>query len=290
MPTQLSMSTQRLDQPGRSDRLDRQYQPRGCSGDLVEGRYRLRSLAGVGGMGAVWKAHDQDLDRLVALKEGDAAGALNEAQLAARIDHPNVLHVHDVVVAGRESWIVMDLVEGRSLSSELRRRGRLAADRVLDLASQLLDALSAVHAAEVVHRDVKPGNVLITGTGRVVLVDFGLAMAPSQPTSAADRRLLGSPPYVAPETLRNGEIDAAGDLFAFGATLFAAIEGRRPFDAGTPAATLRALLRGPLPAFRYAGGLTPLLLGLLDRDPAGRLTADQAREQLEQLTTHPQAA
>jgi serine/threonine protein kinase len=283
--------------------------PRGRPGDLVAGRYLLETLLGAGGMGAVWAARDHRRDQPVALKEltsvraaaydgtdgtddGGEAGRLmreacGEAAAARRVRHPGVIRVYDVVGPDRAPWIVMERVPGYSLAREIRRRGPLPAALVGDVAGQLLAAVTAVHAAGLVHRDVSPGNVLLTSTGRVVLADFGLAASREECAGPEVSRFLGSPPYVAPETVRDGRAGPAADLFAVGATLFAAVEGRRPFDAGSPRATLRALLNEPVPAMRYAGGLEPVLRGLLCKDPGHRLTARQAADQ---LAAHPAAA
>jgi eukaryotic-like serine/threonine-protein kinase len=259
--------------------------PSGRRGDVVDDRYVLGRLVGVGGMGAVWAAHDQRLDRAVALKEittGDGDQASAEARAAGQVDHPGVVGVHEVVRSGSVPWIVMEMVPGHSLARHIRRRGKLAVPTVQGVARQLLAAVCAVHGAGLVHRDITPGNVLFTEAGRVVLADFGLATPQNDCAVPTAGQFLGSPPYVAPKTVREGRFGTAADLFALGATLFATVEGRRPFDAATVQATMRALVSAPRPPVRHAGELEPLLRGLLRKDPERRLTAEQAWELLPQ--------
>jgi eukaryotic-like serine/threonine-protein kinase len=257
--------------------------PTGRAGDRIADRYVLENLVGVGGMGAVWAALDEHLDRPVALKEltaGQLPEAVAEARAAGKVHHPGVIVIRDVVSNGPLPWLVMDLIPGRSLARRIRQYGRLDPFTVRDIAHQLLAAVSAVHAAGLVHRDITPGNVLRTDSGRVVLADFGLAAGLGECAAPVSGRFLGSPPYVAPETVRDGSSGTAADLFAVGATLFAAVEGRRPFDAPTPQATMQALVTAPLPTMRHAGDLEPLLRGLLCKDPRQRVTTGQAQELL----------
>jgi serine/threonine protein kinase len=255
--------------------------PTGRSGDVVAGRYTLEKLLGVGGMGAVWSAREESTGTPVALKEltaGHLDAARAEAEAARGVEHPSVVTIHEVVQHAELPWIVMELVAGRSLGHQIRHEGRLPADTFRHVATQLLDAVSAVHATGVVHRDITPGNILYGDDARIVLIDFGLAHPWQTPPTA--RELHGSPPYVAPETIRNGTFGPAADLFAVGATLYAAAEGRRPFHAPTTAGTLKALLDAPVPAVRHAGEFEPLLRGLLRKDPSDRLTGAQARSLL----------
>ncbi len=252
--------------------------PSGRAGDRIAGRYTLAKLLGVGGMGAVWSATDEHTGARVALKEltaGHLDEAAAEASAAGLVRHRCVIDIHEVVQHAGLPWIVMDLVPGRSLAHQIRHEGRLPKATFRHVAGQLLDAVSAVHAAGLVHRDITPGNILYGEQATIVLIDFGLAHAWGAPPSLAE--LHGSPPYLAPETIRDGTFGPAADLFAVGATLFAAAEGRRPFHAATPAGTIQALLEAPVPPVRHAADAEPLLRGLLRKNPADRLTADEAR-------------
>ena len=245
-------------------------------------------------MGAVWRARDLVMERPVAVKEfaapsAGAGQALQEARAAALIDHPAVVTVHDVALTDRP-WLVMDLIEGHTLAEEIRVSGRLDLRAVLPVARELLTAIKAVHEAGLVHRDVKPSNVLLDGGGHVTLTDFGLASAVGVLPAGATHQLLGSPPYMAPEALQGMESQAAGDLFSYGATLFAAVEGRRPFDGDTSGSTARAVLCEEPPPMCHAGPLEPLISGLLCKDPLRRLSARQADAHLANVARHEQAA
>jgi serine/threonine protein kinase len=262
-------------------------------GRLIAGRYRLWSLLGRGGMGLVWLAQDELLDRPIALKQvgvGDAASedsrrkararALGEARAAARVNHDGVIKIHDVVRDDALPWIVMELLSGRTLAETLQGEGPLPIDEVAHIGLRLLDGLQAVHRAGIVHRDVKPGNVHQCGDGRVVLTDFGIAyIAGEEPRCPMDT-FAGSPAYISPEQLHGAQPEPASDLFSLGATLFAAVEGRPPFDKGDVWATLISVIDdGPAPFVR-AGPLRPVLQGLLAKEPERRLTGDDARDAL----------
>jgi hypothetical protein len=263
---------------------------------VVAGRYRLIALAGAGGMGRVWRAHDDLLDRAVAVKEVLAPAALpdldraeilrrtvQEARAAARLDHPNVIRVFDVVrVAGR-SWIVMEYVPSRSLHDVVAREGPLSHRRAARIGIALIDALRAAHRAGVLHLDVKPHNVLIADDGRVVLTDFGLATIMTVPVGPGEP-LLGSPHYVAPERLRDGISGAPADLWSLGATLYAAVEGRPPFSRPDVAAALSALLNEAPDPPQHPGQLHEVIAGLLAPDPARRLNAVHTRAALVDIT------
>src|SRR5512132_3179730 len=258
----------------------------GEPGDLVAGRYRLRSVLGRGGMGVVWLAGDELLHRDVAVKEIlwppqlDGAEqqtlrqrALREARTAARLNHPNLAGVYDVVEEDGRPWIVMQLVPYRSLSEVVREDGPLPPKRAAQVGLRVLEAIEAAHAVGVLHRDVKPGNVLLGSGDRVVLTDFGMAIADASPTLTTSGVLIGSPSYMAPERARGERATPATDLWSLGATLYAAVEGRPPFGRDGAMAVLTAIVANdPDPPSR-AGSLWPVISGLLRKDPDERLDA-----------------
>jgi serine/threonine protein kinase len=261
---------------------------------LVGGRYRLDSVLGAGGMGVVWRAYDERLHRTVAVKEvrypatvtpADRTEltdrAMREARSAAALDHPHIVAVYDVVDDDDRPWIVMRLVDGQALDQVVAQDGPLDPERTARLGRNLLDALDAAHAAGIVHRDVKPSNVLIGPDGSALLTDFSIAAAFGAGTLTQTGVLLGSPGYIAPERVRGGTTGPATDLFGLGATLYFAVEGRGPFDAAEPLAGLFAAATQPHPPPVRAAALTPLLDGLLIKDPADRMTSAQARILLE---------
>ncbi len=254
------------------------------SGRLVTGQYRLRSLLGRGGMGRVWLAEDDLLRRRVALKQvvlsGHAsehvrASALAEARAAARLDHHNVVKVHDVIEDSGDHWIVMELLSGRTMADALASDGPLPTAEVRRIALHLVDALRAVHRAGLVHSDVKPANVQLCDDGRVVLTDFGIATTVDDQQTLSSEALAGSPAYMSPERARGEAAGPAADLFSLGATLFAAVEGKSPFGAGDPFSTLIAVVEARPGPFVNAGPLRPIIEDLLAKDPADRLTLDQ---------------
>lgn len=252
---------------------------------LVAGRYRLRSLLGRGGMGRVWLADDEVLGRRVAVKQVLTEGtAAFEARALARIDHPGVVGVHDFVEDTGCQYIVMELLTGRSLCGVLDLSGgRLPVAAVARIGRVLLDALAAVHAAGLVHGDVKPANVHICDDDRVVLTDFGIATAADDEDTMPTEGMAGSPAYISPERARGDRIGPEADLFSLGATLYAAVEGRPPFGSGDPFHTLCAVVH-ELPApFAHAGPLRPLIDGLLAKTPEVRLTPAQARRLLQEI-------
>jgi serine/threonine protein kinase len=261
----------------------------GERGDLVAGRYRLRAVLGRGGMGVVWLAGDELLHRDVAVKEIlwppqlDGAEqqtlrqrALREARTAARLNHPNLVGVYDVVEDDGRPWIVMQLVPYRSLSEVVREDGPLPPKRAAQVGLGVLEAIEAAHAVGVLHRDVKPGNVLLGPGDRVMLTDFGMAIADASPTLTTSGVLIGSPSYMAPERARGERATPATDLWSLGATLYAAVEGRPPFGRHETMAVLTAIVADdPDPPSR-AGSLWPVISGLLRKDPDERLDAAEA--------------
>lgn len=274
-------------------------------GDLVAGgRYRLMTTVASGGMGRVWRAHDELLDREVAVKEvlapaglppTDASQVLQatvrEARAAARLDHPNVVRIFDVVQSPGRSWIVMEYVASRSLQDIITRDGPLTHRAAARIGLAVLEALRAAHLAGVLHRDVKPHNVLVAEGGRVVLTDFGLATITAVATDRTEP-LLGSPHYIAPERLRDGASSEQSDLWSLGATLYAAVEGRPPFSRPTVAESLSALLAEAPDPPQHPGPLHGVIAELLTIDPVQRLTAMETRARMQDLLhravgTHP---
>lgn len=269
------------------------------TGRLVAGRYRLDEVLGRGGMGVVWAGHDTVLDRTVAVKEvvppreaDDAERVtlrdrtLREARTAARISAEGVVAIHDVVEDDDRPWIVMERLPGRTLADVVARRGPLPPHEVTAIADALLAGLAAAHAAGILHRDVKPSNVMFrepaTG-GRAVLVDFGIAHLDGDATLTATGMMMGSPAYLAPERAQGLPAGPAADLWSLGATLWTAVEGRPPFQRENALATLSAVITEEVPTATRAGALAPLLEGLLRKDPAARLDASAARELLDGL-------
>lgn len=257
---------------------------------LLAGRYRLTARLGQGGMGTVWRATDELLRQEVAVKEIRlppdldeasrvelAERTIREARAAAALrSHPSIVTVHDVVLDGGRPWIVMELVRGRSLDRAVRDDGPLPPRRVAEIGRRMIDALTAAHAAGILHRDVKPANVMLTDDGRVLLTDFGIATIAGDAGITQTGMLTGSPGYMAPERLR-GEADGPlADLWSLGATLFTAVEGGPPFAGPNQAAVLAAvLMQDPAPC-RLAGPLAPVLAGMLEKDPARRCSPEEA--------------
>src|SRR3954469_15131337 len=260
---------------------------------LVAGRYRLNEVVGTGGMGRVWMARDEMLDRDVAVKEfvppdwmtDSEKGrlrdrTLREARSAARLNHPHVVRIYDVVHAQDLPWIVMEYVPSRSLYQVIGEDGPFSPGEAARIGLAVLDALSAAHQAGVLHRDIKPHNVLIGHDGRVVLTDFGLATFVDDGSVTSPGLVVGSPQYVSPERARDGASTVESDLWSFGASLYAAVEGRSPYARDSAMATLMALATGePDPPVR-AGPLAPVLAGLLRREPTERLTGAEVAERL----------
>ncbi|MBB0246391.1 protein kinase, partial [Streptomyces alkaliphilus] len=259
----------------------------------VAGRYRLLSPLGRGGMGTVWRALDENLQREVAVKEVRTPAGLStadiekmytrlerEAWAAARIPHRNVVMVHDVVTDDGRPWIVMELVRGRSLADLLREEGPLAPGRAAVIGAEVLAALRAAHGVGVLHRDVKPANVLVAEDGRVVLTDFGIATVEGETPLTMTGELVGSPEYLPPERALGRTPGPESDLWSLGVLLHACVEGVSPFRRGTPLATLRAIVDEEPPPTPRGGPLVPVIEGLLRKDPAERMTADGAERLL----------
>ncbi|MDT0485229.1 serine/threonine-protein kinase [Streptomyces doebereineriae] len=258
---------------------------------MIGERYRLIRRLGEGGFGQVWKAHDAALGVDVAIKQvrlDDSlpdeiraellARAGREARNAARLrDHPHIVTVYDVVEVDDTPWIVMQLVDGHSLAEELEEHGPLTVDRAAAVAGGVLRALEAAHRAGVVHRDVKPANVMLAKSREVLLADFGIAVGHTDPRLTATALVIGSPGYIAPERLQGAQSDDRADLFSLGVTLYKAVEGVLPFPTDNPIAALTEPLRTPA----NAGRLTTLITGLLEKDPTRRPAVAEALAMLE---------
>ncbi|WP_406434077.1 serine/threonine protein kinase [Streptomyces sp. NBC_00631] len=260
---------------------------------VIAGRYRLLSPLGEGGMGTVWRARDEVLGRDVAVKEVRAPAGLpgsdvermyarleREAWAAARIANRNVVTVYDVAMEGGRPWVVMELIPGVSLADVLEAEGPMSPQRAAGVGAEVLSALRAAHAAGVLHRDVKPGNVLLSNDGRVVLTDFGIATVEGSSALTMTGEVVGSPEYLAPERALGRAFGPESDLWSLGVLLYAAVEGTSPFRQDTPLSTLRAVVDEELPPPYRAGPLTPVIEGLLRKDPAHRLSAEQAEHDL----------
>jgi serine/threonine protein kinase len=260
---------------------------------LVAGRYALSDVIGRGGMGTVWLATDRVLEREVALKEVTFSvdltteertilreRTLREARAAARLDHPRVARVYDVVEEDGRPWLVMEHVAARSLQDIIEERGPLPPAAVAQIGLDVLAALEAAHGAGIVHRDVKPANVLVEPDGHACLTDFGIATTTGDSSLTTHGALIGSPSYMAPERVNGEEPRPPVDLWSLGATLYAAVEGRPPFARGEAMATMMSVVsEHPAPMLR-AGPLEPVLIGLLTKDPEARTSEEAAREQL----------
>ncbi|MFD8865316.1 serine/threonine-protein kinase [Streptomyces sp. NPDC059590] len=257
-------------------------------GRLIAGRYRLAVQIGRGGMGTVWRAQDELLDRQVALKQlhisphltEDEVSTLfertrREARSAARIAHPNVVVVHDVVEDSGLPCIVMEYVPSTTLGDLLKGGRTISPDETARIGRGMIAALRAAHAAGVLHRDVKPGNVLLGDDGRVVLTDFGIAMATGTSTLTKTGEVVGSIDFIAPERIRGRTPGPASDLWALGATLYQAVEGRPPFRKATPIETGYAIAVDPLEPPLRAGPLTGLIEALLAKEPEDRPNGEQ---------------
>ncbi|TDD85254.1 serine/threonine protein kinase [Actinomadura darangshiensis] len=264
-------------------------------------RYRLVSEIGQGANGTVWRGHDELLDRAVAIKElrlpeelseDDRVvfyrRTLREARAPAQLRTHSIVEVYDVVIEQGRPWIVMEMIEAPSLEQLIERSGPLPADRVAHIGRALLEALSTAHKAGIVHRDLKPSNVLLDGE-RVVLTDFGLAFSSGSASLTKTGHFMGSPAYVAPEVAAGEKATPRSDLWSLGATLYAALEGRPPFERENVMATLSALANESTPAPQNAGALAPVITGLLEKNPTRRLSHARAVDRLERAMAGPRS-
>ena len=267
---------------------------------LVADRYALRAPLGRGGMGVVWRAQDAVLGREVAVKEvvfpptmaeeerrPAQARVMREARAAARLNHPSAVTLYDVVQDGGGTFIVMELVNAPTLADLVRAGGPLPVARVAEIGAQIASALEAAHAAGIVHRDVKPGNVMVPDRGMAKLADFGIASLQGDPQLTSTGLVIGSPAYMAPEQARGEESGPPVDFWALGATMFYAVEGEPPFDRGTSIATLAAVVNDPPRAPRRAGPLASLITALLAKDPGSRPSGPELRAELSRLAAVP---
>ncbi|WP_308346419.1 serine/threonine-protein kinase [Streptomyces sp. ISL-66] len=272
-------------------------------GRLLAGRYRLGDVLGKGGMGTVWRAVDETLGRTVAVKElrfGTGVDddekrrlitrTLREAKAIARIRSGGAVTVYDVVDEDGRPWIVMELIEGPSLAEFIRENGPLTPRRAAEVGLAVLDVLRAAHRQGILHRDVKPSNVLLAdhGNGRVVLTDFGIAQVEGDPSVTSTGMLVGAPSYISPERARGQRPGPPADMWSLGGLLYAAVEGVPPYDKGSALATLTAVMTEPVDPPKNAGPLTEVIYGLLVKDPAHRLDDDRARAMLTAVIDAPE--
>ncbi|MET7942170.1 serine/threonine-protein kinase [Streptomyces sp. NPDC005302] len=268
---------------------------------LLAGRYRLGDVLGRGGMGTVWRAQDETLGRTVAVKELRFPSSidddekrrlitrtLREAKAIARIRNTGAVTVFDVVDEDNRPWIVMELIEGKSLAEAIREDGVLTPKRAAEVALAILDVLRAAHRQGILHRDVKPSNVLMSDDGRVVLTDFGIAQVEGDPSITSTGMLVGAPSYISPERARGHKPGPAADLWSLGGLLYASVEGVPPYDKGSAIATLTAVMTEPVEQPKNAGPLESLIYGLLAKDPEQRLDDAGARALLNEVLREPE--
>ncbi|WP_260615673.1 serine/threonine-protein kinase [Streptomyces sp. WAC05292] len=273
----------------------------GREGRLLAGRYRLGEVLGKGGMGTVWRAEDETLGRTVAVKElrfGNGVDedekrrlitrTLREAKAIARIRSGGAVTVFDVVDEDGRPWIVMELIEGPSLAEFIREQGPLTPRRAAEVGLAVLEVLRAAHGQGILHRDVKPSNVLIAANGRVVLTDFGIAQVEGDPSITSTGMLVGAPSYISPERARGQKPGPPADMWSLGGLLYAAVEGVPPYDKGSALATLTAVMTEPVEPPKNAGPLTEVIYGLLVKDPARRLDEERARVMLTAVVNMPE--
>ncbi|MFG2403448.1 serine/threonine-protein kinase [Streptomyces brevispora] len=271
------------------------------NGRLLAGRYRLGEVLGRGGMGTVWRAVDETLGRTVAVKELRFPTAidddekrrlitrtLREAKAIARIRNNGAVTVYDVVDEDDRPWIVMELIEGKSLAEAVREDGVLTPRRAAEVGLAILDVLRSAHREGILHRDVKPSNVLIAEDGRVVLTDFGIAQVEGDPSVTSTGMLVGAPSYISPERARGHKPGPPADLWSLGGLLYASVEGCPPYDKGSAIATLTAVMTEPLDPPKNAGPLEEVIYGLLARDPEQRLDDAGARALLNAVIEAPE--
>jgi tRNA A-37 threonylcarbamoyl transferase component Bud32 len=266
----------------------------------IVGRYRLEHELGRGAMGTVWAAYDEVLHRSVAVKEVRLSSVpvneraivrertLREARSTAMLSHPNVVTLYDVVEVNAEPYVVMELLPSRSLASYIGDRGTLTQPEAAEIGSAVASALATAHRAGITHRDVKPGNVLIGENGQIKLTDFGIARNAAEQSMTQTGTVLGSPPYIAPEVAMGRAVGPAADLWGLGATLFACLEGRPPYDAGDPVGTVTEVVHGEVPVPSGRGPVIDVIRGLMVKDPALRMPLEAVRRRLRPLLSDPE--
>ncbi|MGW4532079.1 serine/threonine-protein kinase [Nocardia sp. NPDC004340] len=261
---------------------------------LIAGRYRLTDPIGTGAMGVVWRATDVRLRRTVAVKQllltpgltrsqavEARMRAMREGRIAARLHHPNAVTVFDVAEEDGQPWLVMEYVNAASLAARMREKGQLPPVEVARIGAKVAEALAAAHKAGIVHRDVKPANILVADDGTVKITDFGISRATGDVTVTSTGFLAGTPAYLSPEVARGENPEPTSDVFALGSTLYAAVEGKPPFGEGdNPLAVLHSVARAQVPRPAHAATLAPVLMDLLAADGADRPTMEQAAERL----------
>lgn len=272
---------------------------------LVAGRYRLRSRIGGGGMGTVWLARDQLLDRDVAVKQvlsteglSDESAetarqrAMREGRIAAKLSHRNAIAMHDVALDGGEPWLVMEYLPSRSVAQILHTTRTLDVKQAAQIGAQVADAMTEAHAAGIIHRDIKPGNILVSTSSRtaglVKITDFGISRAKDDVTLTQAGVISGTPAYFAPEVARGAEPSEASDVYSLGATVYTIVEGQPPFGVDDNSLTLlHKVARAQINPMKNAGDLSPVLLRLLEPNPARRPSMAQARDLLAQVAAGP---
>jgi eukaryotic-like serine/threonine-protein kinase len=267
---------------------------------LIADRYRLRHVVGRGGMGVVWEAWDERLERRVALKqlhrqtrastaEAELANrrAMREARLTARLQHPHAVPVFDVVEQEGQLWLIMQFIPSITLAAVLQEGGPLQPNEAAQVGAQVASALAAAHGVGIVHRDVKPGNILIAEDGSALISDFGIAHALGDVTLTSSGMIHGTPAYLAPEVARGGEANFASDVFSLGATMYSTMEGAPPFGTTENSiALLHRVASGQFPPPQRCGPLTPLILDMLLADPETRPSMRAVADNLARLAAH----
>ena len=261
---------------------------------VVAGRYEVRRAIGRGGMGTVWLARDNRLGRDVAIKQigalpgesdNETRRAMREARSAAALNHPNAVAVYDVVDHEGAPWLVMEYVEGETLADVIAREGALDPRRVAAIGSQLASALNRAHERGIVHRDIKPGNVLMDRSGRPKISDFGIARGLGDEALTQTGFVTGTPGYLSPELARGEDPDAASDVWALGATLYGAVEGHPPFaPRQNPIALLQDIARGEPEPMELAGPLGGAIAAMMAKDPTQRWDMATAADQLGRIS------
>jgi eukaryotic-like serine/threonine-protein kinase len=267
---------------------------------LIGERYRLHHVLGRGSMGIVWAAHDEVLRRDVAVKEvlrppgmtdGEAEvlreRTMREARSVARLSHPNLVTLHDVVQLDGDPYVVMELVPSASLADLIQLRGPLTLEQGAAVADAVAAALASAHKAGITHRDVKPGNVLIADDGRIKLTDFGIARNVADATMTSRGIMLGTPSFISPEVASGAELTTAADLWSLGATLWAAMSGQPPYDGTNVLRTINAVVHADVPPPVDAGELAPVIAGLMRKNPNERMTLAEVRKLVRPLLTEP---